>query len=91
MRVCRELQRSHRLRVVGRSVAESPVDAVSRRQDSLEVVDSALVAAIHSLPQRQKEVTVLRFLVGKSVREAATTLGCPLEMSGERLPWPRTS
>jgi len=43
----------------------------------LEVVDSALVAAIHSLPRRQKEVTVLRFLTGQSVREVATTLGCP--------------
>jgi len=77
VRVCRELQRSRRLRVVGRSAAESPLDAVSEGLDSLEVVDSALVAAIHSLPRRQKEVTVLRFLTGQSVREVATTLGCP--------------
>ena len=37
----------------------------------------ALHEAIRALPDRQREVTVLRFLVGLSTREVAQTLGCP--------------
>ena len=36
-----------------------------------------LHAAINALPDRQREVTVLRFLVGMSTRDTAETLGCP--------------
>jgi RNA polymerase sigma-70 factor (ECF subfamily) len=38
---------------------------------------AALHEAIQALPDRQREVTVLRFLLGFSTREAAETLGCP--------------
>ncbi len=39
--------------------------------------DPDLQSAIHALPNRQREVTVLRFLVGQSIREVAATLDCP--------------
>ena len=39
---------------------------------------AALHEAIQALPTRQREVTVLRFLVGLSTRGVAETLGCPM-------------
>ena len=39
---------------------------------------TALHEAIQALPDRQREVTVLRFLVGLSTRGVAETLGCPM-------------
>jgi RNA polymerase sigma-70 factor (ECF subfamily) len=38
---------------------------------------AALHEAIRALPDRQREITVLRYLLGFSTQEVAETLGCP--------------
>ena len=47
----------------------------------LSKVDTERLAAIHQaiarLPDRQREVLVLRMLLGQSTQESARTLGCP--------------
>ncbi len=50
------------------------------RADPLGLTDPQHVElrqAVQGLPDRQKEVVVLRFFIGLSTREAAATLGCP--------------
>lgn len=76
VRVCREFRRRHR------AVRVEPVDeavdwtAVGSQSSPLTSDGSLVLAAIHSLPRRQRETTVLRFLLGQSIKEVATTLGC---------------
>lgn len=36
-----------------------------------------LLRGLARLPNRQREVTILRFIMGMSIRETAETLGCP--------------
>lgn len=77
VRVCREGIRARRFE--GHNHPDDrrvPVDEVGDAASSFGS-DPDLQAAIHALPNRQREVTVLRFLVGQSIREVAATLDCP--------------
>lgn len=77
VRVCREVNRARR------SVSCNDLDDWKIRSDAFHGAASSfrsdpdLLAAIHTLPNRQREVTVLRHLVGQSIREVAATLDCP--------------
>lgn len=63
---------SPKLRLVSSTAAapESPDDAASRHDD-----ESAVLAALRSLPHRQQSVLVLRYWLNLSESEIATTLG----------------
>ena len=78
VRVCREDAR----RTEAWSALGSAGDVPSRlATGDLGLVDpehTTLHEAIQALPDRQREVTVLRFLVGLSTRGVAETLGCPM-------------
>ena len=77
VRVCREVIRARRFE--GRDDLDDrkmPSEAFDDAASGLRS-DPDLQAAIHALPNRQREVTVLRFLVGQSIREVAATLDCP--------------
>lgn len=77
VRVCREVIRTGRLE--GRDHPpdrKMPGNTCDDAASSFQS-DPDLQAAIHALPNRQREVTVLRFLVGQSIREVAATLDCP--------------
>jgi RNA polymerase sigma-70 factor (ECF subfamily) len=77
VRVCREVIRERRFE--GRDPPDDLKTASHALGDtaSNSRSDPDLQAAIHALPNRQREVTVLRFLVGQSIREVAATLDCP--------------
>ena len=77
VRVCREVIRERRLE--GRDLPNDPETPGHVFDDAASSLrgDPDLQAAVHALPNRQREVTVLRFLVGQSIREVATTLECP--------------
>ena len=77
VRVCREVNRTRRFEVGDLpDNPKTPGDSFDDAASSLRS-DPDLQAAIHALPNRQREVTVLRFLVGQSIREVAATLECP--------------
>lgn len=77
VRVCREVNRARRFEDYDHPNDRTmPGDALDEAAPSLRS-DPDLQAAIHALPNRQREVTVLRFLVGQSIREVAATLDCP--------------
>lgn len=77
LRVCRETARRGSLASAGQSLDEAA--ALSRGPSRVnEPRYLALHEAIRALPERQREVTVLRFLLGQSTRETAETLGCPV-------------
>ena len=74
VRVCREAERRKRPWGTG------PGAPRELRVDPLALADPQdveLHQAVQELPDRQREVVVLRFFLGLSTREAATTLGCP--------------
>jgi RNA polymerase sigma factor (sigma-70 family) len=75
VRVCREFRRRRRWHV---DLTDSAAVSVTTQNPSPSLApdDAAVLAVIHSLPRRQREITVLRFLSGQSVKEVATTLGC---------------
>ena len=77
VRVCREDKRARRFASCDDSDDwKSRDDALNNAASSIRD-DPDLLAAIHTLPNRQREVTVLRHLVGQSIREVAATLDCP--------------
>ncbi len=74
VRVCRETGRHRPVEWTGELAAVEPQ---IRSHGPPELPQLLLHAAINALPDRQREVTVLRFLVGMSTRDTAETLGCP--------------
>ena len=77
VRVCREFIRAPRFEDLGHpDDRKMPGDAFDDSASRFRS-DPDLQAAVHALPNRQREVTVLRFLVGQSIREVAATLDCP--------------
>ncbi len=77
VRVCREVIRTRRLE--GSDLPDYRTMPGNTFDDAASSFrgDPDLQAAIHALPNRQREVTVLRFLVGQSIRDVAATLACP--------------
>jgi RNA polymerase sigma-70 factor (sigma-E family) len=62
--------------VTGRAVSAPPADAPGAEQDPMALPEgSALVAALHTLPLRQREALVLQFYADMSPAEAASVLG----------------
>lgn len=77
IRVCREVRRS---RSVASFTLDDLVPARSEENDETGVSRNRLAAvyqAIELLPPRQREVVVLRFLLGQTVEGASDALGCP--------------
>lgn len=70
--VCRELRRRHRREVSLEVVPERPSAAGADSADLL----TDLLAALDTLPERQREAVVLRHLEGATTREAAAAMGC---------------
>ena len=65
----------HRM-VVDRKVPQLMPDMPSAEQGAMALLErSAVIAALHGLPARQREVLVLRYYVGLSEAEIARTLG----------------
>jgi RNA polymerase sigma factor (sigma-70 family) len=77
VRVCRETRRDRRLSALGHAPDEATPVLPGPRLEPLTPRHAALHHAILALPDRQREVTVLRFLVGLSTRQTAQMLGCP--------------
>jgi RNA polymerase sigma-70 factor (sigma-E family) len=66
-----------RHRAVADRVAPQPLpDAPSAEQDAMALLEhSAMVAALHTLPLRQREVLVLRFYADMSPADIASVIG----------------
>ena len=65
----------HRM-VVDRNAADPMPDMPSAEQGAMVLLErSAVVAALHGLPQRQREALVLRFYADLSEAEIAATMG----------------
>ncbi|MFQ5495733.1 MAG: RNA polymerase sigma factor [Phycisphaerae bacterium] len=77
IRVCREAKRERRPRGTGDGVDAWPPagtdDGVDRARDRLALVHEAVLR----LPQRQREVVVLRMILGHSTEQTARALACP--------------
>ncbi|MCG3129667.1 MAG: ECF RNA polymerase sigma factor SigW [Phycisphaerae bacterium] len=82
VRVCREFRRG-RAREAERAAGTETLEAVEAEREATEPAPAALPMtrivrdAVMRLPDRQREVTVLRYFVGASTAEAAELLGCP--------------
>lgn len=82
VRVCREFRRG-RAREAERSAGTEALEAVEAERDATEPAPASLPMtrivrdAVMHLPDRQREVTVLRYFIGASTAEAAELLGCP--------------
>jgi RNA polymerase sigma-70 factor (sigma-E family) len=71
---CRSVLR-HRV-VVDRQVLPPPPDVPSAEQGAMTLLErSAVVAALHGLPPRQREALVLRYYAGLSEAEIALAMG----------------
>ncbi len=81
VRVCREMRRGRAVRAKVRSLDGIAYPPQGKRQEARGKRDReegrGLHEAIMALPDRQREVTVLRLLVGLSTERAARMLGCP--------------
>jgi len=79
VRVCREARRRSSLSLSVVEALPEPRAASSVRETGQadQPVTAALREAVMSLPDRQREVTVLRLLIGLSTQETAQMLGCP--------------
>jgi RNA polymerase sigma-70 factor (ECF subfamily) len=77
VRVCRETRRDRRLSALRQAPDEAMPARPGPRLEPLTPRHAALHHAILALPDRQREVTVLRFLMGLSTRQTARMLGCP--------------
>jgi RNA polymerase sigma-70 factor (sigma-E family) len=65
----------HRM-VVDRNVLQPPPDMPSAEQGAIALLErSAVIAALHGLPLRQREAVVLRYYAGLSEAEIASTMG----------------
>lgn len=82
VRVCREFRRG-RAREAERSAGTEGLGAVEVERGATELTPVSLPMtrivrdAVMRLPDRQREVTVLRYFIGASTAEAAELLGCP--------------
>jgi RNA polymerase sigma-70 factor (sigma-E family) len=62
--------------VAGRVAPQRPPDAPSAEHDAMTLLErSAMVAALHTLPLRQREALVLRFYADMSPAEIASVMG----------------
>ena len=65
----------HRI-VAERSMLQPPPDMPSAEQEAMTLLErSAVIAALHGLPVRQREALVLRYYGGLSVAEIASAMG----------------
>jgi RNA polymerase sigma-70 factor (sigma-E family) len=65
-----------RHRAAGRAALRPPPDAPSAEQDAMTLLEhSAMVAALHTLPLRQREALVLRFYADMAPAEIASVMG----------------
>ena len=78
VRVCREDARRTEAPRGLRATGEVPSRLTTGDLRLVDPEHTALHEAIRALPDRQREVTVLRFLMGLSTRGVAETLGCPM-------------
>ncbi|MBU0718491.1 MAG: RNA polymerase sigma factor [Planctomycetes bacterium] len=77
VRVCREVRRRAAAGASIRSVEGQDLPDRGQPSNAAGTDHEKLRMAIAELPDRQREVTVLRFLIGLSTQEAADTLRCP--------------
>jgi len=79
VRVCRETRRRRRLSPLGESDLEEtlPHGPAGALAHSIDPTHAALHEAIQALPTRQREVTILRCILGLSPRQVGEMLGCP--------------
>ena len=75
IRVCRETRRGRAGRVKPGLIDETLPAVFSG--ESADQSHAALHRAIMALPQRQREMVVLRFLLGLPTKQAAAMLACP--------------
>ena len=78
VRVCREMQRRAASVASIRSLDDQDPSRAPQPSNATGSGHDTLRKAIAQLPDRQREVTVLRFLMGLSTSEAAATLRCPI-------------
>ncbi len=77
VRVCRETRRRSSRRSVVSIEGEEGSASLRNYDHADDERLAALQRAVMRLPDRQREVVVLRFMVGQSTREAADSLACP--------------
>ena len=68
-----------------RSQRQQRLHQRSEAATSIDVVDPALLAAVRSLPERQREVVALRVLLGLSAEQTAEALGIDAGTVGTHL------
>ncbi|MHC4697694.1 MAG: RNA polymerase sigma factor [Planctomycetota bacterium] len=80
IRVCRETRRRRAsVRSLRSDTEQEPTTVLTRSSENAATSRQfELHQAITALADRQREVTVLRFILGMSTREAAETLRCPI-------------